>query len=355
MIRPRRRRFSADFEHQHEIVRLLLDLDVAVAQHAKRPVTLRINAGKQLGEPDGDDRRLDRGKADRLARQPNEPFDLLGDHDEPVDRRTVVARQLDNEDERPVRDERERVRRIDRDRRQNRQQAVDKALLQPDAVGLRQCLMAEDGDLFGRHLPLQLRPAALLAVYEPIANGGDRRELLPGAQTVVARHRNILPRQFFEAGDPHHVEFVEVAVGDRQEAKPFEQRMRRIGRLVEDAFIEREPGQFTVDVSVLRRRRAAPGQRAIGDRAIDRQFRQSLMLVGFGALGAPVGRQSFLIVGIDPKESSQSAICAGLSRQKSSHRRRGQHRGRFRRAPGAPCVPRASRRDPINARHGCRR
>ncbi len=186
MIRPRRRRFSAELEHQHEVVGLLLDLDVAVAQHPEGTVTGRAHAGKQLRQPDGDDRRLDRGKADCLARQPDEPVDLLGDHDQRANLGAVFARQLHHHDQRAVWNKREGMRRVDRDRRQHRQQPVDKTLPQPGAIGSGQRVVAEDGNSFIRKVLLQLRPAALLAVHETPGNLLDRGKLLLGRQTVIA-------------------------------------------------------------------------------------------------------------------------------------------------------------------------
>ena len=73
------------------------------------------------------------------------------------------------------------MRRIDRDRRQHRQQPVDEALPQPGAIGRGQRVVAEDGNRFVRQVLLQLRPAALLAVHETPGNLVDRGKLLLGA------------------------------------------------------------------------------------------------------------------------------------------------------------------------------
>ena len=46
---PRRRRFSARLEQAHQILRLFLDFDVAVADDAEqRPAPITLIAGKQL-------------------------------------------------------------------------------------------------------------------------------------------------------------------------------------------------------------------------------------------------------------------------------------------------------------------
>ena len=45
-----------------------------------------------------------------------------------------------------------------------------------------------------------------------------------------------------------HEELVEVRPGDAEELDPFEQRVRLIGRLGEDAAVEFEPPQLAIDV-----------------------------------------------------------------------------------------------------------
>jgi hypothetical protein len=95
---------------------------------------------------------------------------------------------------------------------------------------------------FGAQAFLQIGPAALLSLNQLCGDLGDRGQLLLRGQSVVARYRNAARRQFLEGGDPHHVELVEVAVGNRQEPHPLEQRMGRIACLLEDTFVEGEPG-----------------------------------------------------------------------------------------------------------------
>ena len=50
-----------------------------------------------------------------------------------------------------------------------------------------------------------------------------------------------------QAGDAHHVEFVEVRRRDRQKAQALQQRMAQVLRLLQNAAVEGEPGQFAVD------------------------------------------------------------------------------------------------------------
>ena len=50
-----------------------------------------------------------------------------------------------------------------------------------------------------------------------------------------------------QASDPDRVKFIQVGGADRQKPHPFEQRVPRIFRLLQDAMVEVEPRQFAVD------------------------------------------------------------------------------------------------------------
>jgi hypothetical protein len=79
--------------------------------------------------------------------------------------------------------------------------------------------------------------------------GIDGGQLLRGRQ-ALARRRDASGDLAAQARDANHVKLVKIARRDRQKPQPFEQRMPRIGSLVEHAFIESKPGQFPVDVAV---------------------------------------------------------------------------------------------------------
>ena len=106
------------------------------------------------------------------------------------------------------------MRRIDRNRREHRKQPIDEQLAQPSAIVARQSFMIEDGNGFGAQSLLEIGPAALLTLNQACGDFGDRGQLLLGGQSVVALYRNAARRQFLEGGNAHHVEFVEIAVGD---------------------------------------------------------------------------------------------------------------------------------------------
>ena len=112
--------------------------------------------------------------------------------------------------------------RIDRDRRQHGQQAIDEQLPQPGSIFARQCCIVENGDAFANQALLQIGPAALLPVNKLTGALSDSRQLLLRGQSVVTFHVDPGSHQFLKAGDAHHVKFIEVAVRDRQKADPFE-------------------------------------------------------------------------------------------------------------------------------------
>ena len=55
-----------------------------------------------------------------------------------------------------------------------------------------------------------------------------------------------------QAGDAHHVEFVQVGGGDGQKAQPLEQGMAAVLRLLDHPAVEGQPGQFAVDEALRR-------------------------------------------------------------------------------------------------------
>ena len=217
-----------------EILGLLLDLDVAVAQDAKGALAARDEAGKQLGDEHAD-RRLDADepgsepgaiRGGGVGGQPDEARQLARDRQQRVHGLAVaLAPQLDTHGERAVLDERERVRRIDGDRRENRQVAGEEVLLQPDPLGRQQLLGLDDDDADGGELDLERVPAGLLVADEAGGEAVDLGELLGGRQPVLARLHDARAELPVEARHAHHVELVEVGRRDRQEAQALQHRM----------------------------------------------------------------------------------------------------------------------------------
>ena len=153
--------------------------------------------------------------------------------------------------------------RIDRERRQHREDLVEEALAERVVVlgdgrvvdqlhafrGERPADVHEDRRVVGDELEHALaRGGELLLGGPAVGRAGDLAGLDLLAQT----------------GDADLEELVEVAGEDGQELDPFEQRVALVARLVEDARVEFEPRQLAIDVRErdLGARRAA---RARGD------------------------------------------------------------------------------------------
>ena len=154
-----------------EVLGLLLDLDVTVAQHAEGAVAAREEAREQPRQVHAD-HRLDADEADRLGavdrrgfldRQADEAHELARDRDQRVHGRVVaLAPELDAHRDAAVGDEREGMRGIDGDRRQDRQVLRDELPVEPLALRGLQLLGLDDVDVRPSHLGLEGRPAGLL-------------------------------------------------------------------------------------------------------------------------------------------------------------------------------------------------
>ena len=235
-----------------EVVRLRdLDVDVGVARHAEGVDGDDLHAGEQhlrvrrdqlleREEPLAVGER-DEARDDRRHLDPREPAELrrrIADHDGEV--------------ERQVRDVRERMRGVDRQRGQDREHLPLERVAKMGAchlVEVRPLLDAHSGlgeqraDPLGEHavLPCGERPHAL----------ADRIELLARRHPARARDPDARADLLLEAGDADLEELVEVAVEDREELHALHQRVFRVLRKGEHARVELEPGELAVDVALL--------------------------------------------------------------------------------------------------------
>ena len=156
----------------------------------------------------------------------------------------------DRQRQRQVADVRERVRRIDRQRRQDREDLVQEALAQLE-LALRSLLVAARcgclrlGQL-GRATPAYRSASA--RAWSCRTRSRMRVEDLGGRQAVGRRPGVAGGDLLLEARHADLEELVEVAGEDGQEAGPLQQRVALVLRLVEDALVELQPRQLAVDV-----------------------------------------------------------------------------------------------------------
>ncbi len=84
------------------------------------------HAGKQLRQSYSEQHVLDQDEVDLGAGKPDKPLDAFRNEHQSIDFGPIVPTQFCNHRQGAVRDERERMRRVDRDRCQDREQPVNK-------------------------------------------------------------------------------------------------------------------------------------------------------------------------------------------------------------------------------------
>ena len=251
---------------QQVLVPVLLDLEVGVAGDAEDVALDDVHAGEQLAEVRGDqflqrqERRraagavgLDADQARHVVRH-LDPGEVLG--------AALRVAHGDGQVERQAGDVGERVRRVDRQRREDREDLLGEVVGQPQLVGAGQVGPGDDADAVLGQLRAQVvqeRAGVLLDQF--LVALGDVVELLARGQPVRAAHRQAGLVAALQAGDPDHVELVQVGREDREELGPLQQRLRRVLGQREHAGVEVQPGQLAVEVAVV-------GQRLGGGRRV---------------------------------------------------------------------------------------
>ena len=148
-----------------------------------------------------------------------------------------------------VRDVGKRMTRIERERRQDREDVALEVGAELALLLGREVVVGDDLDPLVLELGQQvLVPAAVQLAPLALQVGADTSQLLRRRHPVRRRFQSApfeLPHQ---TRDTNHEELVQVAAVDRQELDPFEQRMPRIPGLFQDPAVEAQPAQLPVDV-----------------------------------------------------------------------------------------------------------
>ena len=263
---------AAPLEHALEladqVLGLFLDFDLGVADDPEGALPFDRVAGKEARNEQAG-RLLERDQAHRAAlrrrRQADEALDLLRHADQRVHRLAVaLARQLQRDREAEIGDERERVRRIDRERREHREDVAQEIVLEPGAVGLLEACRPRPARCSAPRAP---RAARASAPADRSPGSRPPRRCASSCSDGVSPSGLLVgdagAHLALEAGDADHEEFVEVVGRDRQEAHPLEQRMGGVLGLLQDAPVEMQPGQLAVDEAI---RDIPTGRKATGGR-----------------------------------------------------------------------------------------
>ncbi len=185
-----------------------------------------------------------------MVRDLDQPREHAGNRDdsvaEPRSRRSRA--ETDRQVERLVAQVGERVPRVERDGRQDREHLPPEVLVD-EGLGRRRELMrsqeSEAGALqVGKHVREQ---RAVLARHHLVGPDADGLELLPRREGVGARFLHVPGDLRLEPRHPDHEEFIEVAAGDGEELQPLQGGHGRVARLLEDSVVEGEPRQLPVD------------------------------------------------------------------------------------------------------------
>ena len=185
-------------------------------------------------------------------------------------RRSPVSgsRSADGDRQAERRDVRERVARIDGERRQDRVDLVEEPLAERRVV-LRDVGVVDDLDALGERARRGSRVDRRLAPRR--ARGRAPRAAASCSAAVAAVRRQRRGPGVRPAGARPEIRTWKnsssIAGEDRQELDPLEQRVALVARLVQDARVELEPGELAVEVRerpVDRLAGARPGSRPVG-------------------------------------------------------------------------------------------
>ena len=237
-----------------EVFGLFFDFHVRVADQAEHTLGLNLAAGEQMVEEEAD-QRLERHEAalglaatGPLRRQLPEARDLGRDRHQRVEHPSVgQPAQLQHQRKRQVRDERERVGRVDGQWGEHREELGGEGLFQRIQLGVGDLGGGNDVQPFGGQFVAELAPAGLLVAHQVGSLVVDALQLLGRGQAVLAGDPHAFAHLGAQAGHADHVEFVQVVGADRQEAQPLQQRVAGVHALRQHPAVEGQPGELAVE------------------------------------------------------------------------------------------------------------
>ena len=138
------------------------------------------------------------------------------------------------------------MRRIDRERSQDRENFGHEPVFQPKAVSRFEICRFGDANASLVQIAAQRDPSYLLVGHQLTGALIDRVELLRLSEPVLAQRFDAGEMLPFQPGDAHHIKFVEVVCRNRQEPYSLEQWMAVVLGLGEYSLVEGKPGKLAI-------------------------------------------------------------------------------------------------------------
>ena len=139
------------------------------------------------------------------------------------------------------------MRRVDRERRQQRENIVEEMILDPASLGLGDVAAIDQNDADLGQDAAQIAPDRLLVGGQLRDRLVDEDKLFGRGQTVRTALGNALPHLGLDAGDADHEELIKVIGGNRQKPHPLQRGMAGIDRFLQHPAIEMQPGKLAID------------------------------------------------------------------------------------------------------------
>ena len=148
---------------------------------------------------------------------------------------------MQRDGEAQTRDEREGVRRVDRQRRQQREDVVEEMVLDPAPLGLGDVAAVDQDDADFGQRGAQIAPDRLLVAGELRDRLVDQDQLLGRGRAVGAAFGDAFADLRLDAGDADHEELIKVIGGNRQEPDPLQRGMPGVDQFLQHPAIEMQP------------------------------------------------------------------------------------------------------------------
>jgi hypothetical protein len=155
--------------------------------------------------------------------------------------------QDDGEVEREPGDVGERVRRVDGQRGEHREDRLAEQAVQRRPLDFAELVPPHDGDALVARAGRTWSQKTRVHPHEVLGGVRDPVEQLAGFQTGGRPHGDAGGDPALEAGDAHHEELVEVVGEDRQELGPLEQRDVLVHRELQHPLVELQPRDLAVE------------------------------------------------------------------------------------------------------------